>query len=203
MAVETIDVEKVEIIQEEVKGKALSATLVKERELRIENALNRKTIKYSIDVVALKDESQKKVLLGWKWFVAGLVVILVSFLIPTLLSSFFPESLISYLVYLLGVLAGAGCFYMAWKATSVKHIFYSRNANVPLVELFTGKPSKKEFSDFVNKVEQSVRAIQDKMNLSMKNQLAGEMRMLRRLSEEGVVSPIDYKKAQADLLSKH
>lgn len=37
----------------------------------------------------------------------------------------------------------------------------------------------------------------------MKNQLAGEMRMLRRLSEEGVLNSSVYKKAQAELLSKH
>lgn len=195
--------EVMEIVQDRGKGNTLSAALVKDRELRIEKAGKRKTIQYCIDVVALKDESQRKIILGWKWFVAGLAVIVSSLIIPSLLSSLFAEPLFKYLVYLVGILTGTGCLYMGWKATSVKQIFYSRNADVPLIELFASKPSKKEFSDFVNKVEESIRAIQDKMSLSMKNQLAGEMRMLRRLSEEGVLNSSVYKKAQAELLSKH
>jgi len=37
----------------------------------------------------------------------------------------------------------------------------------------------------------------------MNNQLAGEMKMIRRLSEEGVVSPSVYKKAKDVLMKMH
>ncbi|WP_455199181.1 hypothetical protein [Kaarinaea lacus] len=198
-----MDVEKLEIVQQRGKGQVLSASLIRERELHIEDALNRKTINYVIDVVALGEQSKRKVIMGWQWLAAGLVVILVSFMLPSLLSSVFSETLLKYLVYLLGILAGLGCFYMAWKATSARQIFYSRHAKVPIIELFAGKPSTKKFEGFINKVEESIRATQDKLNLSMKNQLAGEMKMLRRLSEEGVVSASEYKKAKAVLFSMH
>lgn len=193
----------IEITQERGKGKTLCATLVKERELRVENVLSRKSLSFCVDVLALNDESKRKVVFAWKWALAGLLAVLVSLLVPSILSSLFTEPLYTYLVYLAGASTGAACFYMAWKATSVRQVFYSRNAEVPIIKLIASKPSRKEFGDFVNRVEESIRAIQDKMNLSMKRQLAGEMRMLRRLSEEGVISPSDYKKAQASLLSKH
>lgn len=192
-----------EIVQDRGKGKLLSAMLVKGRELRIEKAVNRKSTSYFIDVVALKDESQRKIVLGWKWGVAGLVFVLISLIFPLLLPSLFTETLIKYFVYLAGMALGAGCFYMAWKATTVKQIFYSRNADVPLVELIASKPSKEEFKDFVAKIEESILDVQKKLNLSHKKQLAGEMKMLRRLSEEGVLSASDYKKAKAVLLAMH
>lgn len=195
--------EVMEIVQDSGKGKTLSAALIKERELRVENALNRKTIKYSVDVVALNVESQRKMVLGWQWLVAGLVVLLITILGPLVSPLISSEALYSTLFYVLGGAATIGCFFMAWKATSIKQIFYSRNANVPLIELLAGKPARKEFSAFIAKLEESIAAVQQKMDLSIKNQLAGEMRMLRRLSEEGVLSAVDYKKAQADLLSMH
>lgn len=196
-------VEILEIIQDGGKGKTLSAALIKERELRIENALNRKTTTYCIDVIALRDESQRKLKLGWQWLVAGLVMALVTVGAVEFLPVLSSDTLFHYLAYVVGLGASAACVFMAWKTTSAKQVFYSRNADVALVEMFAGKPSKKEFSEFIEKVEESIRAIQEKMNLSMKNQLAGEMRMLRRLTEEGVLSASDYRKAQAELLSKH
>ena len=39
------------------------------------------------------------------------------------------------------------------------------------------------------------------MNVPEDKQLTGEMKMLRRLSEEGVVSKADYEKAKAKLFS--
>ena len=192
-----------EIAQDNGNGNCLSAMLIKERELRIENKGIRKTLNFCIDIVALKGESKRKITLGWQWIVAGLVALLTSFIIPTILSDFFADSLTKPLVYALGAIIAIGCFYMAWKATSVKQIFYSRNAEVPLVELHAGKPSKAEISTFVSKVEECIRTVQQKMNLSHKRQLAGEMKMLRRLSEEGVISASEYKKAQAILLSLH
>ena len=81
--------ESIEIIQKTGKGKKLSATLLNERELNIKDATKRKTVAYSIDIVALNDESQKTTSLGWRWFVAGIAVIMVAILIPAFLQAVF------------------------------------------------------------------------------------------------------------------
>lgn len=192
-----------EIIQEKEKGKALNARLVCQRELHIEDATPGKAFTFKIDIVALKDKSQQKIHLGWKWLVAGLAVMLLSISIPLVFADLFAEPLVKYAVYLVGIISGVGCFYRAWKSTAVKHIFYSRNADVPVVELLVNKPTKKEFATFVGKLEGCILDVQQKLNLSLKNQLAGEMKMLRRLAEEGVLSSADYNKAKAVLLRMH
>lgn len=193
--------ESIEIVQDAGKGKKISATLLKERELNVRDATKRNTIKYSIDIVALNAESQRITTWGWRWFVVGMVVILVTiladFLLPVLSENIFYKILVSSV----GVGIGIGCFFLAWKTTSVKQVFFSRNANVPLVELFVSQPSKNEFNNFVEKMQHCIQDVQQQMDLSLQNQLAGEMKMLRRLSEAGVLSAMVYKTAKDDLLS--
>jgi len=195
--------EFMEIIQEKGNGKTLNAKLIAQRELHIEDATLQKALTFRIDIIALRNRSKQKIHIGWKWFVSGLAVLLATLLLPSIFSDFFAESLIKYSVYLVGVLSAAGLFYLAWKATALKHIFYTRNANVPVVELFSNNPTRKEFSAFVKTLEQCISDVQKKLSLSQKNQLAGEMKMLRRLSEEGVVNSSDYKKARDILLNMH
>jgi hypothetical protein len=195
--------ESIEIVQNIGKGKRLCATLLNERELNINDATKRKTIKYSVDIVALNNESQRKIILGWQWFAAGIAVILATFIIPAILQVIFNDALYKMIVYSAGTAIGAGCFFMAWRTTATKQIFFSRNSNVPLVELFCNQPSKNEFNTFAKNMEQGIRAVQQKMDLSLKNQLAGEMKMLRRLNKEGVLGSAVYEKAKDDLLSKH
>lgn len=201
IAIMTLEV--IEIVQEYGNGKSLTARLMKGRELRIENVMPRKTIACKIDIVALKDESKRKIILGWKWLVAGIVAVLVSVSIPQVFSNIFTELLFTFPVYLSGILLGAVCFYLAWKGTTVKQVFYTRNADVPVVEFFVNRPTKKEFAAFIHKLEEYIMDVQHKLDLSMKNQLAGEMKMLRRLAGEGVLSSSDYNKAKAVLFSKH
>ena len=195
--------ESIEIVQKTGNGKKVRATLLKERELNVKDATKRKTIRYSIDIVALSDESQKKTSLGWRWCIAGIAAILVAILIPALLQGLSNNLLYQILIYIAGAGVGAGCFYMAWDTTSTKQIFFSRNSNVPLVELFFNKPSKDEVHAFVENLEQCSHAVQQQMALPLQNQLAGEMKMLRRLDKEGVISDEVYAKAKDELLSKY
>ena len=106
-------------------------------------------------------------------------------------------------VYAVGLGVAAGCFYKAWKGTSQKQVFHSRGANVPLIELAINNPSKKIFDDFVGKVEELIQSSREGLVISSNNQLAGEMKMLRRLSEDGVLSASVYKKAKDGLLKQH
>jgi len=193
--------ESIEIVQDAGKGKKISATLLNERELIVRDATKRNTIKYTIDIVALNAESRRITTWGWRWFVVGVVVILVTILAFFLLPALSENSLYSILVSMVGVGIGIGCFFLAWKTTSVKQVFFSRNSNVPLVELFVNQPSKNEFNNFAEKMQHCIQAVQQQMDLSQQNQLAGEIKMLRRLSEAGVLSATVYKAAKDDLLS--
>ena len=86
-----------------------------------------------------------------------------------------------------------------WKHSSRKQIFYSRNANIPIIELSVGKPTKSSFYDFVNKIEQRIKKFRDHMDIAEDKQLIGEMKMLRRLSDDGIISNTLYEAAKSKL----
>ena len=71
----------------------------------------------------------------------------------------------------------------------------------PIVILSVNKPSKKTFSFFVESVEEHIRMTQEKHKISEEKQLAGEMKMLRRLSGEAIISEKVYESAKNKLFS--
>jgi len=193
----------IEIHQKWAQGSGIKIQLKKQRELRVEKRSKRESTKYTIDLLALGDKSKQKVILGWQWFVAGLAAILLMIVCLNFLPILEESTLYMAATYVLGLGVGAACFYMAVKGTSRRQIFFSRNANIPLVELAINNPSKSEFNSFVKIVEKYIGSSREGLNISMNNQLAGEMKMIRRLSEEGVVSPSVYKKAKAVLMQQY
>ena len=114
-----------------------------------------------------------------------------------------PENKNMYLaaVLLIGVLATITSLSRFFKKTSIKQIFYSRNALVPIVILSINKPNKKIFSSFVESVEKHIGITQKKNKISEEKQLAGEMKMLRRLSDETIISKKMYESAKNKLFS--
>ncbi|MCK4585847.1 MAG: hypothetical protein KAU29_00790 [Gammaproteobacteria bacterium] len=195
--------DSIEIHQRWAPGFGVKVTLLNGRELHVEKKAKPHRTKYIIDLLALEDASQQKTILGWKWIVAGLVAILSMVLCLTFLPMPDESMLYTASVYIVGLAVGGGCFYMAWKGTSRKQVFHSRSANVPLIELAVNNPSKKAFDDFVGKVEELIQSSREGLVISANNQLAGEMKMLRRLSEEGVLGASVYKKAKDGLLKQH
>ena len=195
--------DSIEIHQQWAPGYGVKVKLLNGRELHVEKKAKPHRTKYIIDLLALADASQQKTILGWKWFVAGLAALLLMVLCLIFLPMLDESMLYLAAVYVVGLGVSAGCFYTAWRGTSRKQIFHSRNANVPLIELAINNPSKNAFSAFINAVETRIQSSREGLVISTNNQLAGEMKMLRRLSEEGVVSMSVYNKAKAGLLNQH
>jgi hypothetical protein len=193
----------IEIHQKWAPGFGVKIKLHKGRELHVEKKAKPHRTKYIIDLLALEDASKQKTVLGWKWFVAGIAAILLMIACLNFLPMLNESMLYLSAAYIVGLGSAAGCFFKAYKSTSRKQFFHSRNANVPLVELAINNPSKKIFNDFISKVEEHILSSRDGLKISMNNQLAGEMKMLRRLSEEGIVSTSVYKKAKAGLLKQY
>lgn len=184
-------------------GFGVKVKLLNGRELHVEKKAKPHRTKYIIDLLALEETSQQKTILGWKWFVAGLAAILSMALCLMFLPILDESTLYMASVSIVGLAVSAGCFFKAYKDTSRKQIFHSRSANIPLIELAINNPSKKVFNNFVNKLEELIQSSREGLVISTNNQLAGEMKMLRRLSEEGVLSVSVYKKAKTGLLDKH
>lgn len=184
-------------------GFDIQIKLVDGRELQV--VRNGKKIKhvYSVDILSLQDKSKKTFFIAWKWLIAGISFFLFTLLMLKVLPAYLGNNKNLYLgiILLAGVLGGILCFVQFWKHTSKKQIFHSRNAHVPIIELNAGKPSKEIFSAFVNAIEQRIKKFRDHMNIAEDKQLIGEMKMLRRLSDDGVISKKEYENAKTKLFS--
>ena len=122
--------DSIEIHQRWAPGFGVKVTLLNGRELHVEKKVKPHRTKYIIDLLALEDESQKKLILGWKWFVAGCVAILLLVLCLTFLPMLDESMLYMSSVYIVGLAVGAGCFFKAWKGTSRKQVFHFKSTQI-------------------------------------------------------------------------
>lgn len=189
--------------QNDKLGFNVQVKLVEGRELQILKSSKKQEQRYSIDILALQDKSKKVFIIAWKWLLASLGF----FLVMLLLLKFLPQVLGAHRNLYLGVILFSGiigtilCFIQFWKHSSRKQVFHSRNGHVPVIYFSIGKPSKQEFTQFITNLEKRIKKFRSHMDLAMDKQLTGEMKMLRRLSDAGVISKEDYEKAKGKLFS--
>ncbi len=188
--------------QQNILGFDLQIKLVDGRQLQVLSKGKKSEQNYSVDILSLKDKSKKIYFIAWKWLLASISFILIMLLCLKILPGYLDVNKNIYLgvIILTGTVGSIICFIKFWKHTSIKQIFYSRNANVPLIVLNAGKPSKKIFLSFINAVEKRIETFRNHMNITDERQMTGEMKMLRRLSENGVISNKSYEKAKVKLL---
>lgn len=186
--------------QEDVGGHDLLIRLVDGKELRVERKGGRSKQEYGISVLVLADKSKLQIRFPWPWFAAGIITLLL--LLPGSLVSMTGSSLFIGLSQFLGIIIIPTCIYMVWKKTVIRQVFCSRSEHYPLIRFAPNKPSKPEVDAFIKKVEEAMQSYRKFMNLSANDQLAGEMRTLRRLRDEGIVSKRAYNKVKDDLFQK-
>lgn len=182
-------------------GLGVRVKLVDGRQLQVLNKSSRIEQAYSIDILSLKDKSKKAFSIAWKWLLACIGFFLLMLVLLKFSPEFFNSNKNLYLsaILVVGMLSGFMCFFQFWKRSSVKQIFYSRNAHVPLITLSIGKPSRKSFHSFIDTVEERIKKFRDHMDIAEDKQLTGEIKMLRRLSEKGIISKKVYERAKARL----
>lgn len=184
-------------------GVNIQIKLVDGRELQVANKGKKTNFVYSVDILSLQDKSKKTFCIAWKWLISSISFLLLMLILMKVLPAYLGGNKNLYLsiILLTGLLGGIFCFFQFWKQTSVQQIFYSRNAHVPIIILSVGKPSKKNFSYFINGLEKRIKEFRNHMDVDEDKQLTGEVKMLRRLSDEGVISKRDYENAKSKLFS--
>lgn len=189
--------------QRNVSGCNIQIKLVDGRELQVLSKGKKSEKSYSVDILSLQDESKKVVLIEWKWLLYSIGFFLIMLLLLKVLPSFLNTDKNLYLGIVLatGVIGSLVSFILFLRKSSKKQVFYSRNANVPIVKLASGNPSKTKLSDFVANVEKRIKKFRSHMDIDEEKQLTGEMKMLRRLSDEGIISKKDYENAKTKLFS--
>ena len=194
---------EVSLKQRGPQGIDIHIKLVNGRELLVASKNKKVKQVYSVDIISLQDKSKKILCVPWKWLIASisffvLMLVLLKFL-PVYLTG--NKNIYLAVVLLIGVLGVMTCLRQFFKKTSNKQIFSSRKALVPIVILSVNKPNKKIFSSFVKEVEKYIEIAQEKHKICEEKQLAGEMKMLRRLSDETIISKKAYESAKNKLFS--
>ena len=176
--------------------------LLRGRELEIASQIGRNKQVYKIDLLALRAPSERVVSVAWKWWLISLGGFLMT-VILVLGLSYLQFGVSAVLTGIFGILGSLSLAALAWKKGSRQQVFYSRHSNVPLVSLHLGVPNKNEFQKFVSLLEQQIEALRQEFNLSQDQELAGEMRTLRRLANDGILSPDEYENSKEVLFQKH
>ena len=193
--------EDVVVLQQEgVSGHDLRIELVDGKELHVERKGNRSRQEYRVNILVLADKSKLQIRFAWPWFAVAIIIILLH--LPGSPVSRIDSSFTLGMLQFISIIAIPVCLYMTWKKTVLRQIFYSRSAHFPLIRFAPNKPSKQVVDAFIRQVEERIQSYRKFMNLTANDQLAGEMRTLRRLRDEGIVGKRAYNNVKARLFKQ-
>jgi len=157
---------------------------------------------YQLDLVALEPKSKYRFSVNWPWLAAAAVVMLVHYVLLQLLPLLFQISLDDYAFPLtLGLASLAFIFLIVFVATSsMERVFVASNTNFPLVRLLVRKPDSKAYRAFLAQLENSIKSVSENIQLDKQQLLAGELRMMRRLTKHDIVSEKQYEQIKTRLM---
>jgi len=167
------------------------------RRLRVSERSGRKSRSYVIDMVAIDPHGRTSVHVPWNWLglaIAGTTAALIGWLVLQ------PGSAALSLVLVVSGLASVAGLILIVRGISKRRVFVSLHARVPLLDLGLDQPDRTRFKDFVAHLEQRIVDARQQSKLDECQHVAGEMRMLRRLTEAGVLKPDIYQRAKSRLL---
>jgi len=137
---------------------------------------------------------------AWRWLSTAIAALVWS--IVLLYVGLFSPYQADYIV-IVGVLMGtAGLLSMAvfYYRTQEKLIYKSYIANIPLFEVSNFKAGNKEFEKFIARLTDHIE--QGQAAISMQQRLAGELKELRRIRDEGAITNEQYETARG-IIFKH
>jgi hypothetical protein len=137
---------------------------------------------------------------AWRWLSTAFATIVWSMLL--LYVGLFTQYKADYIV-IVGVLLGTFSMIsmlIFYYRTQDKLIFKSYVGKIPLFEVSNHKPGNQEFDTFMETLRQHIKHAQGR--LTMHQRLAGELKDLRRIRDEGRISNEDYESAR-NTIFKH
>jgi len=164
----------------------------------IKNSKNRK--EYLMDLAALDPKSRSNTIIAFTPLISFCIFLLISFIFfATPAIDLIPNA---YHMLLLSVTATLTVvsFIFFIILSRREHIFVSRVSKAPILYFYNGLPNKKEFKNFIQYIKDESQARFEKLKLDAEKQRAGEMRTIRRVFDEGVLTNSQYEKAKATLL---
>ena len=178
-------------------GQVREYQIVNGKELRIIHGLGAKQRVYLVHLLALADKSRVRFNIAWGWFYlavgcfVGLVIYLLAKSLFSINSGMIEFAIIGALV--LGIVLG---LILVIANFSRVRVFYSRHSSIPLFDLYISKPNQQAYKAFLHHLNDYIEKTRTFWQLKLDQQIAGEVRMLRRLASDGIISQRDYDRAK-------
>ncbi len=162
----------------------------------------KRTRQFKMELATLNPEAQKKEELAYHWLAAAVIA---GFGSAYFLYSLFTSE--ALLMSLLGALIAAGIsasFVALFFYTSErKWVLETRNALYPLVVMPFHKHQQKEAQAFIELLQQAIEKNISNKRYSSEDLFAGELRMLRRMAKNRILSDTLYDQAKAHMMKNH
>ena len=176
--------------------------IVKQRYLVVSNqSLHGRINNYRLDLLALNPNGRHLVCFAWRWLIAAGITGIVA-VASSLLQNWPKDLAWQYGLHALtgiGAVGATTLLFLFIYRSSFERVYFTRHSDEPLVSLFSNRPDRKQFRKFTERLETIITELSEHHALSVKNQFAGEMKMLRRLAQEKVITADAYTKAKNKL----
>ena len=154
--------------------------------------------KFRINLGYLDPKPVHRFQLAESWLIGTAILAIVS-LLMVYLNWFRPGTINSSLGMTLTIAAVTLCL-LSLLLTILKSgnrvYFYSQFGRASILELLNANPDKKSFNNFMQTLSQFIISAQASARLDRTEQLAQELKELRRLKDEMVISRQDYERAK-------
>jgi len=161
---------------------------------------SRASKKHRVNLCYVKAKPDREVTVAWKWLGSAFACIFWSMLL--LYVGLYTKYTADYLV-IVGVLLATFSLLSVlvfYYRTQDRLVYRSFVGNIPLFEVSSQKPGNREFDTFIAKLIYHIE--KGHSRLSMKQRLAGELRELRRIRDEGTITAEQYESAR-DIIFRH
>lgn len=174
------------------------------RYIRVLQPRQKQDLEYTIDLLALTPKSSRHLRFSWKWLIGTCIALAVCAGATYFLFSNPNSGRATYIVpvLLIAIAAALGMTYRFFASSQRCQIFTSRFGKIPLVELLVNRPDRRRFRAFVKELELRIELSMQRATLSDNDLKAGEMRTLRRLAGQGIISTKAYDRVKATLLTR-
>ena len=162
--------------------------------------------KFRINLACLSARPERKTVLEWKWLTTALAtaiwsVILIYTASFTRIADTIPALQALHLVsagVLMGTITVIALLLFTYYRQD-KTVFCAYQSGLPLIELDTDKPDPETFKRLLQQIVQGIE--QSTVYRDIQERLVIELRELRRLRDEGIVTQQDYETARASIFS--
>ena len=155
---------------------------------------------YLIDLVAIDPKLRSHFVFAVKSLISFIIFLNVSLIFSLTSILNFLEPVIYMWATSAAIILTLVSFIIFIAFTRYERIFVSRQSKVPLIYFYNNLPNKKDFQYFVEHLIDVGQKRFDALGLDLQKLRAGELKTLRRILDEGVITTKQYERAKLSLL---